>query len=495
MNKKVLAIILLFFCMICLPAFAQENPIDPNQEEIWEEERLINEAIQKGYYGGTLDIRRVKLPTLDGELGEWIVTFDNTDGKYVRLAYGLFMKDYRNSLSWIYHKEVENLDKSQLTLTYSSCPLVTGGDYAFGVYLYGAGNYLADFYYDVFTIGDMTLLTNKITEIVNSCLAETLWQTAVNLHDWLTLNMYYDHNLEYHGADAILRGYGVCDSYSKAYIMLCQAAGIPVGRIRGGGHAWNAIQLEGEWYYVDATWDDPGNAQVPESGIENHHYFCVNEEALTSDHTILEYEDEIGDCTSMDMNYYFVTGEWRSWGLDTTTTILSNIKAAFTDGPSEYSFASNSRLYDTVTKNSLTNSFKKLLKFVYGYALERETLTMSNGIQIHVKASVDDSKFTVTLEGWAIEETGTLILPPNLTTVPSEGFYGTGATTVIIPDGCTSISSGAFAYSKVRTVNIPDSVTDIDDTAFNGCGKIIFVTSNQTAIDYASEKGMWVAKP
>ena len=49
MNKKVLAIILLFFCMICLPAFAQENPIDPNQEEIWEEERLINEAIQKGY--------------------------------------------------------------------------------------------------------------------------------------------------------------------------------------------------------------------------------------------------------------------------------------------------------------------------------------------------------------------------------------------------------------------------------------------------------------
>lgn len=33
-----------------------------------------------------------------------------------------------------------------------------------------------------------------------------------------------------------------------------------------GGHAWNKIKLDGEWYHVDVTWEDPIMNGDPENG-------------------------------------------------------------------------------------------------------------------------------------------------------------------------------------------------------------------------------------
>jgi len=57
----------------------------------------------------------------------------------------------------------------------------------------------------------------------------------------------------------------VCDGYSYAYEYLLQQAGITCTRVGGyassdpdsmEAHSWNLVQLDGEWYEVDATWDD-----------------------------------------------------------------------------------------------------------------------------------------------------------------------------------------------------------------------------------------------
>ena len=65
----------------------------------------------------------------------------------------------------------------------------------------------------------------------------------------------------------------VCDGYSYAYTYLLQQAGIPVVRVGGmvgpdmeslGAHSWNLVQLDGEWYEVDATWDDRDKEYDPE---------------------------------------------------------------------------------------------------------------------------------------------------------------------------------------------------------------------------------------
>ena len=77
----------------------------------------------------------------------------------------------------------------------------------------------------------------------------------------------------------------------------------------------------------------------------------------------------------------------------------------------------------------------------------------------------------------------------------ANAFEKTAATTVVIPQGCKTIGARAFANSGVRTVKIPASVTTIADDAFYSCGKIIMVTTNETAIEYAREHNMMVGAP
>ena len=53
---------------------------------------------------------------------------------------------------------------------------------------------------------------------------------------------------------------GVCESYSEAFQTLCNAVGINCTGIEGsagGGHKWNAVKLDGQWYQCDITFNDP----------------------------------------------------------------------------------------------------------------------------------------------------------------------------------------------------------------------------------------------
>lgn len=58
---------------------------------------------------------------------------------------------------------------------------------------------------------------------------------------------------------ALVTGDTVCAGYSRAFQYLLQQLGIPcyycVG-YSGEAHAWNIVRVDGEYYNVDATWDD-----------------------------------------------------------------------------------------------------------------------------------------------------------------------------------------------------------------------------------------------
>ena len=66
---------------------------------------------------------------------------------------------------------------------------------------------------------------------------------------------------------------GVCESYSEAFQTLCLYAGINCTGVvgtAGGGHKWNCVKLDGEWYMCDITFDDPIGG---EDGAAYHYYF------------------------------------------------------------------------------------------------------------------------------------------------------------------------------------------------------------------------------
>ncbi len=89
-----------------------------------------------------------------------------------------------------------------------------------------------------------------------------------SLHDYLCNNAYYpdlnssDYVGNAHDAyGALVEGRTVCEGYSEAFKLVCDFYKIPcvciTGTANGGGHMWNAVQMDdGVWYLLDVTWDD-----------------------------------------------------------------------------------------------------------------------------------------------------------------------------------------------------------------------------------------------
>ena len=68
-----------------------------------------------------------------------------------------------------------------------------------------------------------------------------------------------------------------------------------------GLHAWNQVQLDGRWYYIDCTWDDPTGG-----GHERTTYYL--NENLWANH-IEETSEDFVDNDIWHWENYYLTGE------------------------------------------------------------------------------------------------------------------------------------------------------------------------------------------
>lgn len=105
------------------------------------------------------------------------------------------------------------------------------------------------------------------------------------IHDYLVNNYSYDQELNIFTIKGLLTNKeGVCQAYADTFQLFMNLMGIQCitqsGVANGGGHAWNIIMLEGEWYNVDVTWDDP----ISEKDILRYDYFNITDEQLSKDH-------------------------------------------------------------------------------------------------------------------------------------------------------------------------------------------------------------------
>ena len=51
-------------------------------------------------------------------------------------------------------------------------------------------------------------------------------------------------------------------------------------------HAWNCVKINGIWYEIDSTWDDPiiiGNGKL--SNQSKYQYFLKGEKTMSKNHT------------------------------------------------------------------------------------------------------------------------------------------------------------------------------------------------------------------
>ncbi|HAJ97573.1 MAG TPA: hypothetical protein DCO72_07540 [Ruminococcus sp.] len=116
------------------------------------------------------------------------------------------------------------------------------------------------------TYANVVSQLDEISALVNDDWSDI--EKALFLHEYITMHFCYDNNFksydtereaECHTAYGMLTyGMGVCDGYANLYSILLQREGIlaPLVTSVALEHAWNAVYLNGEWFYVDVTWDD-----------------------------------------------------------------------------------------------------------------------------------------------------------------------------------------------------------------------------------------------
>lgn len=113
-------------------------------------------------------------------------------------------------------------------------------------------------------------------------------QKIIILHDYLAVNCEYDEEnlladtippMSYKSYGALVNRMAVCQGYALAYKYLLNKAGIECYMVesKSMNHAWNLVKLDGEFYQVDVTWDDPIWDRI---GRARHLYMLLSDAAF-----------------------------------------------------------------------------------------------------------------------------------------------------------------------------------------------------------------------
>ncbi|MEZ3426929.1 MAG: hypothetical protein K1W13_05955, partial [Lachnospiraceae bacterium] len=160
-----------------------------------------------------------------------------------------------------------------------------------------------------------------IDAAVEECLAgidreASEYEKVKYVYEYLVLHTDYNRDAPENQniCSVFVGGESVCQGYAKAAQYLFDKLGIAstlvVGNVRGGErHAWNLVQVDGSYYYLDATWGDAsyrsydgGESALPVPPV-NYDYLCITTKELLKTHapdTLVP----LPECTATAANYY-----------------------------------------------------------------------------------------------------------------------------------------------------------------------------------------------
>lgn len=154
-----------------------------------------------------------------------------------------------------------------------------------------------------------------VTQVANEALQyNSKYDQIKYVHDYIVNNTKYDHK----AADDInktisnkrteiantpygplVTGTGVCGGYSRSFQMIMQRMGYECGFVCGntylddgsfyGYHAWNYLKVDGDYYYMDVTWDDPTSSK-PDEDLLTYDYYCITSDLISKNHSVDEWD-------------------------------------------------------------------------------------------------------------------------------------------------------------------------------------------------------------
>ena len=146
-------------------------------------------------------------------------------------------------------------------------------------------------------------LKNRVRSIANQIKEQkeidSDYERVLAAHDYIIYKTAYDQEYEESGHEYSAMAYGVffehraiCNGYALAMNLLLSELGISSIKVnsyqeKGGmGHSWNLVLVDGAWYHIDTTWDDP----VPNrENFASYQFFLLNSNEISTLYQPIHY--------------------------------------------------------------------------------------------------------------------------------------------------------------------------------------------------------------
>lgn len=140
-----------------------------------------------------------------------------------------------------------------------------------------------------YTPDDIVLINQKIDELYPQLVFDynSYEQNIRNIHDYIINSTKYDSERSEKGIvnyrsdiayGPLFEGYAICGGYSDLMELFLEKMGMRSYKVSSENHVWNVVEIGGQWYHIDLTWDDP----VASDGKNylDHSYFLVTSNQL-----------------------------------------------------------------------------------------------------------------------------------------------------------------------------------------------------------------------
>ena len=252
-------------------------------------------------------------------------------------------------------------------------------------------------------------------------------------HEYLTSTVSYAYEDYFNGTIAANHGYDmygalvkhscVCQGYAKTMFYLLREAGLScaIASSENINHAWNIVKIRGNWYHIDATWDDPV-WDMP--GRSYHDYFLVSFDTMnkntlinhTKDRTDMVVSAQWGDTYTTAVDTTYESGKFWN-GIEKAIFYKDGYWYSISEGSSKTSFNINKYQYST--------NINKVL-----YSGTAKWTTPSGGYYPGVYSSIylrgDNLYFTTPDSLNKIDITSTNVIPTELINIRTQYNSSTG---------------------------------------------------------------------
>ncbi len=239
------------------------------------------------------------------KLGDYKIEFKNTFSDMLSSsedAYDELGTQYQTAIEAFMHDNPElfYIDVNKMILNVETTTKFLRTTYNVYISSRAGQKYLSDDFTDLEQIKiGIAQIENIKNELINS-LKGSDYDKIMKIHDYIIDNAEYDSSYNAKGTysvyGALIGKKCVCEGYAKSLKYLANAAGIKCEIMQGSAtnssgqtesHAWNCVKIDGIWYEVDPTWDDPiivGNGY--KGNTFKYKYFLKGKNVFDKDHVL-----------------------------------------------------------------------------------------------------------------------------------------------------------------------------------------------------------------